>query len=131
MRNAVKDVDLTFCAFCLCCWIIFFASPLILKPAHLRIILKWTVQIYLNIPNHASRIEGHPSNSQCRMSIDFRQGKVDLFAVQRYFSDKILGPDPAPASESAAIMTGVQDKGSGSPLAWMGDDSRMVRNPLC
>ena len=60
------------------------------------------------------------------MKIDFRQGQADLFAVQRYFSDKLLGPDTVTTSQHAGSMAGLPDAGSGSVLAWLGDDNRLV-----
>jgi hypothetical protein len=60
------------------------------------------------------------------MKIDFRDGQADLFAVQKFISDKLLGPDTIQSSQYAGSMTGYQDTGSGSLLAWVGDDNRMI-----
>lgn len=61
-----------------------------------------------------------------RIEQDLRKGKVDVMAVQKFFSDKILGMDATTFSGNAVTNAGVQDQGSGSLFAWMGDDSRMV-----
>jgi hypothetical protein len=61
-----------------------------------------------------------------RISQDFRKGKVDLMAVQKYITDKLLGRDSAPVSEHAARAAGHTDAGSGSLFAWLGDDCRMI-----
>jgi hypothetical protein len=81
--------------------------------------------LFFHLPDHHNRTEGFPRNSKTRMKIDFRDGQADLFAVQRYFSDKLLGPDTVPASKTAGGAVG-RDQGSGSKLAWLGDDNRMV-----
>ena len=62
------------------------------------------------------------------MKIDFRDGQADLFAIQRYISDKLLGPDEVSYSQHAqnTTMAGYHDTGSGSFLAWLGDDNRMI-----
>ena len=82
--------------------------------------------LFFNLPDKPSSAEGFPRNSRTRMKIDFRDGKADLFAVQRYISDKLLGPDTVATSQYAASTAGHNDTGSGSVLAWMGDDNRMV-----
>lgn len=61
-----------------------------------------------------------------RIQQDLRKGKVDVMAIQKYFSDKILGSESTSLSAKAVTMAGVPDMGSGSLFAWMGDDSRMV-----
>lgn len=82
--------------------------------------------LYFNLPDSPSHAEGLPRNSRTRMKIDFRDGQADLFAVQRYVSDKLLGPDTVATSQYAPSMAGHQDAGSGSLLAWLGDDNRMI-----
>lgn len=82
--------------------------------------------LYTNVPDAESAIPGMPRKNRTRFAIDFRKGGADLFAVQRFFSDKLLGPDPAPPSSHAVSMAGVSDSGSGSAFAWMGNDSRMI-----
>jgi hypothetical protein len=60
------------------------------------------------------------------MKIDFRDGKADLFAVQKYVADKLLGVDTMPVSKYGSSMACQADTGSGSFLAWIGDDNRMI-----
>ena len=71
-------------------------------------------------------VEGSPRNSKTRMKIDFRQGKADIFAVQHYIADKLLGVDTVSSSKYASGMTGQLDSGSNSILAWIGDDNRLI-----
>mmetsp|Transcript_9616 Transcript_9616/g.20813 ORF Transcript_9616/g.20813 Transcript_9616/m.20813 type:complete len:857 (+) Transcript_9616:61-2631(+) len=82
--------------------------------------------LFFNLPDTASTAEGFPRNSLTRMKIDFRQGQADLFAVQKYVSDKLLGADTVASSEYSGSMAGHHDTGSGSILAWAGDDNRMI-----
>lgn len=82
--------------------------------------------LYFNLPESPSSAEGFPRNSRTRLKIDFRNGQADLYAVQRYVSDKLLGPDTVAVSQYAGIMAGHNDTGSGSLLAWAGDDNRMI-----
>lgn len=87
--------------------------------------------LYTNVPDAESSAPGLPRKNRTRFSIDFRKGGADLFAVQRFFSDKLLGPDPAPPSTHAISNAGVADTGSGSPFAWLGNDSRMIDAEEC
>eukprot|EP00574_Skeletonema_japonicum_P003936 CAMPEP_0201723202 /NCGR_PEP_ID=MMETSP0593-20130828/7332_1 /ASSEMBLY_ACC=CAM_ASM_000672 /TAXON_ID=267983 /ORGANISM="Skeletonema japonicum, Strain CCMP2506" /LENGTH=861 /DNA_ID=CAMNT_0048214277 /DNA_START=191 /DNA_END=2776 /DNA_ORIENTATION=+ len=82
--------------------------------------------LYFNLPAKECHAEGFPQNERTRMKIDFRDGQADIFAVQKFISDKLLGPDTVAPSSHGGAMTGYQDTGSGSILAWLGDDSRMV-----
>ncbi|KAL3807765.1 hypothetical protein ACHAXA_007578 [Cyclostephanos tholiformis] len=85
------------------------------------------LKLYFNIPDRENYAEGYPRNALTRMKIDFHKSTVDLFAVQRYISDKLLGPDTVPPSKHAIGGSGMgPDKGSGSLRAWLGDDNRMV-----
>lgn len=68
--------------------------------------------------------EGMPQNALTRMKIDFHKSRVDLFAVQRYISDKLLGPDTV-QFVGGGSMAGQEDAGSGF-AAWLGDDNRLV-----
>jgi hypothetical protein len=61
-----------------------------------------------------------------RIRQDLRKGKADVMAIQKFFADKLLGQDLTTFSGHAVTMAGVQDQGSGSIFAWLGDDSRMV-----
>lgn len=57
---------------------------------------------------------------------DLAKGKVDLMAIQRFFSDKILGQDTAPQSEEdLEALKGQRDSGGGL-MAFMGDDYRQI-----
>lgn len=82
--------------------------------------------LFFNLPDSENNAEGFPRNSRTRMKIDFRNGQADLFAVQRFISDKLLGPDTVASSEYSGSMAGHIDNGSGSILAWVGDDNRMI-----
>lgn len=81
--------------------------------------------LYTNVPDAENSQPGFPRKNRTRFSIDFRKGGADLFAVQRYFSDKLLGQDPVPASTHAISNAGIPDSGSGM-MAWVGNDSRMI-----
>lgn len=85
--------------------------------------------LYFNLPDAPCFAEGFPRNSRTRMHIDFRDGKADLFAVQKYVADKLLGVDTVSVSKYGSGMAGHVDTGSGSFLAWIGDDNRMI-DPL-
>jgi len=82
--------------------------------------------LYFNLPAKECYAEGFPRNERTRMKIDFRDGQADIFAVQKFISDKLLGPDTMASSAHGGAMAGYQDTGSGSILAWLGDDNRMV-----
>ena len=82
--------------------------------------------LFFNLPDTECYAEGCPRNFLTRMKFDFRDGQADLFAVQRYISDKLLGPDEVAYSQYSNTMTGHNDTGSGSFLAWLGDDNRMI-----
>ncbi|EJK62401.1 hypothetical protein THAOC_16989 [Thalassiosira oceanica] len=55
--------------------------------------------LFFNLPDSESAAEGSPRNSKTRMGIDFRSTNVDIFAVNRFISDKLLGPDTVAASQ--------------------------------
>jgi len=82
--------------------------------------------LFFNLPDKPTRAGGFPRNSRTRIKLDFRDGQADLFAVQRYISDKLLGSDTVATSQYAPNTSGHQDSGSGSMFAWMGDDNRMI-----
>jgi hypothetical protein len=82
--------------------------------------------LYFNLPSKHCTAEGFPRNARTRMKIDFRDGQADIFAVQRFISDKLLGPDTMAPCQHGGAMTGHHDTGSGSLFAWIGDDNRMV-----
>jgi hypothetical protein len=85
------------------------------------------LKLFFNIPTQEMTVEGLARNGLTRMKIDFHKSTVDLFAIQRYISDKLLGPDTVPPSKHALSGSGLApDKGSGSIRAWMGDDNRMI-----
>ena len=81
--------------------------------------------LFFNLPATPQSDEGFPRNKRTRMKIDFRDGQADIFAVQKFISDKLLGPDTMAPSQNGGAMTGYHDTGSGSLLAWLGDDNRM------
>jgi hypothetical protein len=88
--------------------------------------------LFFNLPDTECYAEGCPRNSLTRMKIDFRNGQTDLFAIQRYISDKLLGPDEVAYSQHANCASGhhyFTNSASGPRaafLAWMGDDNRMI-----
>jgi hypothetical protein len=84
--------------------------------------------LYFNLPNAPCHLEGFPRNSRTRIGIDFRDGKADLFSVQKYISDKLLGVDTLKVPKYGyKYKYGEQkDSRSGSFLAWLGDDNRMI-----
>lgn len=61
-----------------------------------------------------------------RINMDFRKGKSDIFAVQRFISDKLLGMDTVdPSSNANAGKSGVFSTVT-SVFSWAGDDSKMM-----
>lgn len=82
--------------------------------------------LFFNLPDTECYAEGFPRNLLTRVKFDFRDGQADLLAIQRYISDKLLGPDDVAYSQHANPMAGHLDTGSKSFLAWLGDDNRMV-----
>jgi hypothetical protein len=71
------------------------------------------------------------------MKVDFLNGQTDLFAVQRYISDKLLGSDQVAYSQHSNTMSGYHGAnnygaagllptGIGSCFSWLGDDNRMI-----
>ena len=90
--------------------------------------------LFFNLPDSPNTAEGFPRNSRTRMRIDFRSGgQTDILAVQRYVSDKLLGPDTVATSRYAAGNS-VPVGGAASSLtsmaagifSFLGDDNRMV-----
>lgn len=69
---------------------------------------------------------GQPQRAQTRIDIDFRKGKADLMAVQRFFSDKLMGADDAPPSSSEAATMNHDMGGKTGFFSWLGDDSKMI-----
>lgn len=89
--------------------------------------------LFFNLPDAENTAEGFPRNSRTRMKIDFRSGQVDLLAVQRYISDKLLGPDTVAPSQhgntggySNAGTGGTLASKAGGLFAFLGDDNRMI-----
>ena len=82
--------------------------------------------LFFNLRDTKCYAEGCPRNSLTRLKVDFRNGQADLFAVQRYISDKLIGPDDVAYSQYSNSMTGHNRTGSGSFLAWLGADNRMI-----
>lgn len=60
-----------------------------------------------------------------RIPMDFKKRKADIFAVQRFISDKLLGMDTVDPSANADSHTGFRAS-LGNMFSWAGDDSRMV-----
>jgi len=81
--------------------------------------------LFTNLPDSINTSPGFPRKSRTRIDIDFRKGRVDLDAVQRFFSDKILGTDAVDPSASAVGVTHYSGS-AGSFFAWAGDDNRMI-----
>ncbi|KAL3810110.1 hypothetical protein ACHAXA_008243 [Cyclostephanos tholiformis] len=90
--------------------------------------------LFFNLPDSPNMAEGFPRNSRTRMKIDFRSGGSDILAVQRYISDKLLGPDTVAPSRHARNAVPGGGGGASSSLAsmaagifsFLGDDNRMV-----
>ena len=81
--------------------------------------------LFTNLPDKASNAPGMPRKSRTRIDIDFRKGRADIFAVQRFFADKILGTDTVDPSGAADSMS-QPGKSGNSLFSWLGDDNRMV-----
>jgi len=60
-----------------------------------------------------------------KFGLDLRSASTDIMAIQKYFSDKILGEDTAPPSEHAKSCAGQADEGGGWQ-AWLAGDMRML-----
>ena len=82
--------------------------------------------LFTNLPDTICCTPGWPQRGLTRIKIDFRKGQADMFAIQRFFADKILGVDTVDPSIHAISMENVKDDGSGSFFSWLGDDSRMI-----
>mmetsp|Transcript_30726 Transcript_30726/g.68037 ORF Transcript_30726/g.68037 Transcript_30726/m.68037 type:complete len:766 (+) Transcript_30726:217-2514(+) len=62
-----------------------------------------------------------------RLNIDFRKGKADIFAIQSFFANKLLGMDTVDPSESAKSAKHGFFGGSGGGLTSMfGDNNSMI-----
>lgn len=89
--------------------------------------------LFFNLPDNHNTAEGFPRNSRTRMKMDFRSGHADLLAVQRFISDKLLGPDTVAPSLYAGNNAGGGYAGgttlasaAGGLFAFLGDDNRMI-----
>ena len=92
--------------------------------------------LFFNLPDSHNTAEGFPRNSRTRMKMDFRSGQADLLAVQRYVSDKLLGPDTvAPSLHAGNAGVGHTSAGPGGTtlastagglFAFLGNDNRMI-----
>lgn len=93
--------------------------------------------LFFNLPDRHNTAEGFPRNARTRMKMDFRSGQADLLAVQRYISDKLLGPDTvAPFRYAGNAGGGYTNAGpdggttlssvAGGLFAFLGDDNRMI-----
>jgi hypothetical protein len=60
-----------------------------------------------------------------KFSMDLRNSSTDIMAIQRYFSDKILGQDEAPPSAEADSRAGQKDSGAGWQ-GWLCGDMRQI-----
>lgn len=60
-----------------------------------------------------------------RINIDLRKGKTDLYAVQRFFADKVLGMDTVDPSADNSKPSWT-DKFFGGVFSWLGDDSSAI-----
>jgi hypothetical protein len=65
-------------------------------------------------------------DNNTRIPMDFRKQKTDIFAVQKFLSDKLLGVDTVDASKHAISKEGHLLESFGNMFSWMGDDSRMM-----
>lgn len=61
-----------------------------------------------------------------RIPMDFKKRKADIFAVQRFISDKLLGMDTVDPSQNADTHRGSLLASFGNMFSWAGDDSRMI-----
>ena len=82
--------------------------------------------LFAKVPSKPRRGEGMARRKNTRIDIDFQKGMVDLMAVQKYISDKVLGKDTVEISEFAVDCAGEEDEDSKSFFAWAGDDNRMI-----
>ena len=65
-------------------------------------------------------------DGKTRIKMDFRKGKADIFAVQRFISDKLLGMDTVDPSANANAGKSGLLSGVTSMFSWAGDDSKMM-----
>eukprot|EP00927_Polykrikos_kofoidii_P072879 TRINITY_DN68951_c0_g1_i1.p1 TRINITY_DN68951_c0_g1~~TRINITY_DN68951_c0_g1_i1.p1 ORF type:complete len:799 (+),score=140.48 TRINITY_DN68951_c0_g1_i1:72-2468(+) len=61
-----------------------------------------------------------------RIEQDFRHSGCDVMGIKKFLANKLLGQDTVAASNHAVSAGGQQDTGSGSILAWLGNDSRQI-----
>jgi len=83
--------------------------------------------LFTNLPDEVCSIPGFPRRSLTRINIDFRRGQADLFAVQRFISDKILGTDTVdPSLIISASKDDHQKSHESNFFSWLGDDMRII-----
>jgi hypothetical protein len=85
------------------------------------------LRLFTNLPDEIRCVKGEPRRAMTRIDIDFRKGNADIYAIQRFFADKILGVDTVDPSTSAVSVTGQADNNkSGNVLSWLSDDMQMI-----
>lgn len=80
--------------------------------------------LFTNLPDKVCSAPGFPQRSLTRINIDFRKGQADIFAVQRFLSDKVLGMDTV--DPSSRISLHQYESGKTNIFSWIGDDMRMI-----
>jgi hypothetical protein len=87
--------------------------------------------LFTNLPDEVCSAPGFPRRSLTRINIDFRRGQADLFAVQKFISDKILGVDTFdPSLIIIASMVDSQKSQKSNFFSWLGDDMRIIEPHL-
>merc|ERR1719491_204623 len=85
------------------------------------------LRIYTNVGGITAGFgSGEPRRKHTRIDIDFKKGKADLMAVQRFFSDKLMGVDDSPPSSSEPATMNHDMGGKTGIFSWLGDDSKMI-----
>lgn len=85
------------------------------------------LRLFTNLPDAIRCVKGEPRRAMTRIDIDFRAGHADIFAVQKFFADKILGVDTVdPSSTVTMTRQAINDDKSGNILSWLSDDMKII-----
>ncbi len=86
------------------------------------------LRLFTNLPDTIRCVKGEPRRAMTRIDIDFRAGHADIFAIQKFFADKILGVDtvdPSPTAISMTSQANYNDK-SKNAFSWLSDDMKII-----
>lgn len=84
------------------------------------------LRLFTNLPDAIRCVKGEPRRAMTRLDIDFRAGHADIFAVQKFFADKILGVDTVDPSSTSMTRQANNDDKPGNILSWLSDDMKII-----